>query len=146
MLGIDVSKATLTCTLLEPASRRPLWEKTVDNSEAGVRQLLQRTPSETPWVLEPTGRYSLGVAKQARAAGRAVLLASPRKAKAFLASIQTRAKTDRLDSRGLAHYGLAHSLPPYPIKSERVEQLEGRIRPSHSRPSRKIFRFPLDPA
>lgn len=124
MLGIDVSKATLTCTLLEPTTRRSLWEKTLPNSEAGVRQLLQRTPSEVAWVLEPTGRYSLAVAHQARAAGRTVLLAAPKKAKAFLASIQTRAKTDQLDSRGLAQYGLAHSLPPYPIKSDLVERLD----------------------
>src|SRR5437762_12710334 len=58
MRGIDVSKATLTCTLLEQASGRPLREKTVDNSEAAVRQLLQRTPTQTPWVLERTGTYS----------------------------------------------------------------------------------------
>src|SRR5712692_7633041 len=69
-------------------------------------------------------RYSLHVVKQAQAAGRTVLLAPPRKAKAFLASIQSRAKTDRLDGRGLALFGLSRPLTPYPVKSDTVDELD----------------------
>lgn len=124
MLGIDVSKESLSATLLDPTSRRVQWERTVPNTAAGISQLLHRAPKEVPWVLEPTGRYSTGVAKQARAAQRTVLLAPPRKAKAFLRAVQDRAKTDKLDSRGLALYGCAATLAPYPIKSQQVEQLD----------------------
>src|SRR5207247_143354 len=56
-------------------------------------------------------------------AGRSVLLASPKHAQLFLQSLQSRAKTDRLDSRGLALYALAHSLSEYPTKSALVEEL-----------------------
>jgi len=123
MLGLDVSKETLAVALLDPATRKPRWEAEVPNTPAAVAQLLAKVAPECPWVLEPTGRYSVAVAKQARAAGRRVLLAPPRKAKAFLASLQSRAKTDRLDARGLGLYALAADLPPYPLKSEAVERL-----------------------
>src|SRR5437867_11029040 len=77
MLGIDVSKDQLTCALLDPHSKQLLWETTVPNSPQGITRLLTRTPPTTPWVLEPTGPYSAPVARQAQAAGRAVLLAVP---------------------------------------------------------------------
>jgi transposase len=100
----------------------------VANGPVGFQKLLEVTPANIPWVLEPTGRYSLEVVKAARAAGRRVLLAPPRKAKAYLQSISTRAKTDRLDSRGLALFAAsrsaAHPLPEYPLKSAPVEQLD----------------------
>lgn len=51
-------------------------------------------------------------------------LAQPKRAKSFLESIQARAKTDRLDSKGLALYALAHELPPYPLKTPMAEQLD----------------------
>jgi transposase len=76
------------------------------------------------WALEPTGSYSTNVVKQARAAQRDVRLAEPRRAKRFLQSIQNRAKCDRLDSAGLGLYALCHELPPYPLKSAVVEQLD----------------------
>lgn len=124
MLGIDVSKDTLVCNLLDPNTRKSRWERTLPNTSQGILQLLKQTPAETPWVLEPTGRYSLPVVKQARAAGRQVLLAPPRKAQAYLRSIQTRAKTDRLDSYGLGLFALSVPLAPYPVKSDAVERLD----------------------
>jgi transposase len=124
MLGIDVSKATLTCTLLAADTPRPAWQGSVPNTPAGIRQLLRRTTPGTAWVLEPTGVYSRQVVQQAQAAGRQVLLAQPKRAKAFLAAIQPRAKTDRVDSHGLAVYGLRASLRPFPTKHEAMERIE----------------------
>jgi transposase len=124
MLGIDVSKQTLACTLLNPANRQVDWFRQVPNTPAGVQSLLEAVAPDTPWVLEPTGRYSLVVAKPAKDAGRCVLLAPSKRAKRFAASLSNRAKTDRLDSRSLALFALAQDLPAYPIKSERVEQLD----------------------
>ena len=124
MLGIDVSKNDLSCALLDPTTRRTLWQGSVPNSAAGLQELLARTPAESPWVVEPTGRYSSTVVQLGRAAGRQVLLAQPKKAQSFLRSIQSRAKTDRLDSYGLARYALAHALPEYPVKPALVEQLD----------------------
>lgn len=124
MLGIDVSKATLACALRDPATRQLLWEITVPNTQKGVAQLLSKTPETVPWVLEPTGRYSQFVAQCAKLAGRKALLAPPRKAKAFLSSLQSRAKTDKLDGRGLALFALSQSLVEYPLKEKAVDTLE----------------------
>ena len=100
MLGIDTSKATLQCSLRNPLTQSVLWDLDVSNSESGVATLLNKAPSGVNWVIEPTGRYSVSVVRQARAAGRTVLLAPTRKAKDYLRSLQSRAKTDKLDARG----------------------------------------------
>ena len=124
MLGIDVSKKTLVCTLLASEKQTVLWRNEFANPEAGIAQLLAKTPSDTPWVIEPTGRYSLGAVKGGREAGRDVRLAPTRQAKAFLQSLPQRAKTDKLDSYGLAVFGLSRVLPVYPVKEAWVETLD----------------------
>jgi transposase len=124
MLGIDVSKKTLSCTLLDPTTQRIRWSRDVANTAAGLASLVKRAPADVPWVLEPTGRYSNLAVQTAHAAGRQVLLAPTRRAKHFLASVQNRAKTDRLDSYGLACFALARPLRPYPVKSPALEQLD----------------------
>lgn len=124
MLGIDVSKDTLNCTLLDPATRHTIWCRSYDNTATGISRLLKATPVDCPWALEPTGNFSTAVVKKARSAQREVLLAEPRKCKRFLQSIQSRAKCDRLDSGGIGLYALCHTLPPYPLKSPLMEQLD----------------------
>ena len=128
MLALDVSKKELAVALLDPHSRLPLWERSVNNTPAGIATLLAATAADIPWVMEPTGRYSLSVAIQARAAGRTVLLAPPRRAKQFLARRSPRAKTDRLDARGLAEYALHNSLPAYPVRTTDQERLHQWLR------------------
>jgi transposase len=124
VLSLDVSKDELVCTLLDRSTRQPRWEPTVPNTPAGVRRLLAKTPADAVWVLEPTGSYSLPVVKQAQAAGRTVLMADPKKARRYLQSLNTRAKTDRIDSRGLALFALDRELRPYPVKSAALEQVD----------------------
>lgn len=128
MLGIDVSKDTLVCALFEPATEKFCWERSFANTASGIAELLRATPVDVPWVLEPTGRYSVPVAQAAREAGRQALLAPPQQAKRYLDSLQSRAKTDRLDGRGLALFGASRPackpLAPYPLKSAAVEQLD----------------------
>lgn len=124
MLGVDVAKDTLACTLLDPHTRKALWRRSLPNTHAGVQALLAASPAAAPWILEPTGRYSTSVAAQAVAAGRSALLAPPRQAQSFLRSIQCRAKTDKLDSEGLALFALSRPLDPYPLKTKMQEQMD----------------------
>src|SRR5919112_475828 len=123
MLGVDVGKAELHGTWRDPETRRIRWQGAVPNSEAGIRQLLGRAPGVAV-VLEPTGRYGEPLVRAARAAGREVLPAAPRKARAFLWAEQPRAKTDRVDSAGLALYGLTGRLRPYLLPSPAVDQVK----------------------
>jgi len=124
MVGIDVSKDTLQCALLRYGTDAPLWEMTVANSTEGIAALVQRVPKDARWVVEPTGRYSLLVVQNAQQLDRRVLLAQPRKAKSFLASVQSRAKTDKLDARGLARYALSQPLCAYPLKSVVIDEID----------------------
>jgi transposase len=124
MLGIDVSKDTLAATLVDPQTRQPRWTQNVPRTEAGIRKLLARTPPTTAWVLEPTGSYSLSVVRQAQAAGRTVLKADPKAARHYLKSLSPRAKTDRIDSKGLALFALDRSLRPYTLKAAANEELD----------------------
>jgi transposase len=123
MLGVDVGKAELHGTWRDPETRRVRWQGAVPNTEVGIRQLLRRVPG-TALVVEPTGRYGELLIRTAQAAGREVLLAAPRKARAFLWSEQPRAKTDRVDSAGLALYGLTGRLRPYLLPSPAVDQVK----------------------
>jgi transposase len=124
MLGIDVSKNTLAATLVEAATQNTRWKQSVENTPAGIASLLSRTPTGTPLVLEPSGRFGHLLVQQASQAGYPVLLAPPKKAKSFLASITSRAKTDRVDSRGLALFALSQPLARYRLKSHTVEQVD----------------------
>jgi transposase len=126
VLGIDVSKDTLACNLVHAQTHRSLRELSVPRTAAGVTKLLAQIPADVPWVMEPTGRYSLEVAKLALAAGRTVLMADPKAAHHYLKSLSPRAKTDKIDSRGLALLALDRKLKPYPVKAaplEKVDQL-----------------------
>lgn len=122
-LGVDVGKAELHGTWRDPETRRVRWQGAVPNTAAGIQQLLKRAPGVSV-VVEPTGRYGELLIRAAQAAGREVLLAAPRKARAFLWSEQPRAKTDRVDSAGLALYGLTGRLRPYLLPSPAVDQVK----------------------
>ena len=122
MLGVDVSKAELHGTWRDPQTQRIGWQGVVPNSEAGIRQLLGRVPAGAV-VVEPTGRYGEPLIRAAQGDGRTVLLAVPRRARAFLWAEQPRAKTDRLDSAGLALYGLSGRLRPYLLPSPAVDEV-----------------------
>ncbi len=128
MIGIDVSKDRLDCNFMDAATQKSRWVQAVPRTKQGVSSLLKKTPQGVPWVIEPTGHYSTEVAKLAQAAGQPVLMAPSRKAKAFLNSLPERAKTDKIDARGLALFGLtrAASVPlrPYPLKQPNVEHLD----------------------
>jgi transposase len=96
----------------------------VPRTEAGVRQLLAQLPPEVPWVMEPTGSYSRMVAQLATQAGRIVLMADAKAARHYLQSHSPRAKTDKIDARGLARMALDRPLKPYPLKAAAPEKLD----------------------
>lgn len=122
MLGVDVGKSALHGTWRDPRTDQIRWHGAVPNTTAGIAQLLRQVPA-SPLVVEPTGRYAEPLVRAAQAAGRTVLLAPTRQARAFLWAEQPRAKTDRVDSAGLALYGLHGRLRPYPLPSETVDQV-----------------------
>jgi len=127
MLGIDVSKNKLDASLADPGTRTRLWADVVTNDHAGIQKLIDRTDPSIPWVVEPTGRYSALLVKQASEAGRVVLLAPNRAAKLFLKSCNSRVKNDPMDGFGLALFGLSQNLQRFTLKSDAVEQLDQQL-------------------
>lgn len=123
MIGIDVSKSSLSVCSWDDQRKQARWHAQFENSPAGIRQLLARSAAHEPWAVEPTGIYSGLVARTGVAQGRRVLQASPRAAKQFLASLHPRAKTDRLDAQGLARYASSVELKPVVIKSDLMQRL-----------------------
>lgn len=97
---------------------------TVPNTLQGIRPLLARTSPTDPWVVEPTGVSRQAVVREAQAVDRSVLRAQPKWAKAFLVAIQPQAKTDRVDSRGLALDSLSAALRPFRVQSEAMERID----------------------
>lgn len=128
MVGIDVAKATLAVCCWETGQPAPTWERPYPNTEAGIQELLASTAPEWPWVLEPTGPYSEPVVRLAQAAGRTVLQANPLAAKRFLQSLHPRAKTDKVDARGLARFGQERRLAPYTLKEPSLQRLGELLR------------------
>ncbi len=147
MLGIDVSSKSLATALwLDPRQDKPNWEQEFPNSVAGIDQLLALAPASAPWVVEPTGRFSMLVVQRAHEAGRSVLLAPTRKAKAFLWSLSGgRAKTDKIDGRGLALFGHSQPLLAYRLKSENVDELD-QLLSARRGLSRSVSRLKLQAA
>lgn len=123
MVGLDVSKDALSACAWEKGRPAPTWERSYPNSEAGIRQLLADTSPAEPWVLEPTGPYALLAVELALAAGRDPRQADPLAAKRYLESHSGRAKTDRVDARGLARFGLDRDLPAYRLKDPQLQHL-----------------------
>lgn len=123
MIGLDVSKHTLSVCAWDQQRESVRWEREFENAPAGIHALLAQTPPEEPWVLEPTGCYGELLVSLAAAEGRTVFAAPPRAAKQYLQSLQPRAKVDRLDARGLAIYASTHRLRPYRLQDPHLQRL-----------------------
>ena len=127
ILGIDVSKDKLVCSLVRTGDKERVWLDNFSNNHDGINRLLARVPAGSPIILEPTSWYGNALVAKASASGRTVFLAPGRQAKAFRCSIQTRAKTDPKDSFGLALFGLSRRLWEYRLKSKSVDELDQHL-------------------
>ncbi len=119
-VGIDVSKIRLDIAVHEPATSWP-----ADNTDRGIADLVQRLKELSPTliVLEATGGYELSLVAELAHARLPVVVANPRRVRAFARSIGQLAKTDKLDARVLAHLAATLRPEPRPLPSDQEEQL-----------------------
>jgi transposase len=116
-VGIDVSKARLDVYLDRAGAGESF---AVDNAAAGVAGLIARLgpPAGVALVVvEATGRYGRRAAADLAAAGFAVAVVNPKRARDFARAAGTLAKTDAADARTLAAYGRAIGPAPTPAAS-----------------------------
>jgi len=131
-LGLDVSKRTVDVCLVDPDKRRNHLQ--VSNSPQGFEQLAgwlhNIDPKSVHACLEPTGRYSHGIAKFLLQAGFGVSQVNSFTVLNHGRSKGIRCKNDRIDAFLLADY-CAQNHPPLWVPAEQalvqLRELEVRI-------------------
>ena len=120
-IGIDVAKATLD-VWVEPAGVG--W--TVTNDDRGHAELVERARAHEAGlvVLEATGGYEYAAVVALSVAGLTVAVVNPRQARDFARASGRLAKTDRIDARVLARFGVALRPEARPLPSEETRELD----------------------
>ncbi len=111
VVGIDVSKRYLDVAVAgsEEVVRWP-------NEAGGIAGLVEALSGQAPGlvVLEATGGYEMAAVRGLQEAGLAVAVVNPRQARDFARASGRLAKTDALDARALASFGVALRPAPLP--------------------------------
>jgi len=134
-VGLDVSKNTFDAALAGPDQRYPstplreLSWKAFPRTRSGVKEFLAWLDGHAPKgkarvIMEATGRYSVELTSWLLAKRPTLrpAIENPKNTKAFIDSLNQRNKTDGLDARGLAFYGVERHPTPYePLCKSRQE-------------------------
>jgi len=136
VVGLDVSKRRLDAAIQRAESGK-WYDRKVENSEAGVVQLLERicaklkvTPKALRVVMEATGPYHENAAVWLHARGCEVCVANPKRVRDFAKGMGLLNKTDRADARALAQYGIhadLHLWTPPPPEAVELKALLNRL-------------------
>ena len=136
-VGIDVSKTTLELCMGSLDSSLHVhtsYTGHVANSQAGIDRLLElvncyaQGTSVVHFIMEATGVYHELAAHRLHQNGHKVYIILPTKAKAFVKSINQRAKTDQVDARLLCQLGLERTLQPWVPADALWQQVRGLTR------------------
>lgn len=123
-VGIDVAKDSLAIAV------RPTGESwsTATDPEA-IAALVARIASLAPArvVLEATGGLERRLAAALADAGLPVVVANPEQVRDFARGLGTRAKTDPIDARVLAHFAEVVQPPVRPLASPAERELEALV-------------------
>jgi len=131
-LGIDVSKARLDCTLLDPATDKRK-SKAVSNDPKGFEALsawLDKqgfAAGEVHGVMEATGVYHEQAALWLTDAGMRVSVVNPVQVRDFARGLAMRTKTDGTDSVALARYGALIQPEPWEAPRPEIRELKALI-------------------
>ena len=139
-IGLDVSKADFKychCHLDEALSIHTIKANALKNDAKGVKELVKylKTISDASTlqiVMEATGVYHELLAYTLVAEGFKVAILLPNKAKAFMKSINQRAKTDKIDAQLLSQMGLERKLDQWVPPKEMYSQLKSLTRERNS--------------
>lgn len=103
--------------------------ETIPNQAEALRVFVRSLPPECLVICEATGGYETALLDTLVSAGHAVHRADARKVKAFIRSHGTLGKTDAIDARALARYGLERHdrLPRWCPKSEDQCRLQALV-------------------
>ena len=108
-VGIDVSKEKSTVCVLKPYGEIVMTPRDVQHTESELAKLvseLQKLQEEVRIVMEATGAYHLPVLSYMKENGFFVALINPLEMKRYRCQGIRNAKTDKIDSRIIANYGI----------------------------------------
>ena len=108
-VGIDVSKEKSTVCVLKPYGEVVVMPRDVQHTESELAKLvkeLQKLQEEVRIVMEATGAYHLSILSYMKENGFFVALINPLEMKRYRCQGIRNAKTDKIDSRIIANYGI----------------------------------------
>jgi transposase len=114
-IGIDISKHTFTAclgSLSQDGTSRLSPPQTFDNTKSGFNRLLRwskamiDTTAPVVFLMESTGVYYQRLAHHLHGIGKTVHVVLPNKSSHYAKSLNVKTKTDAVDARVLARFGL----------------------------------------
>jgi transposase len=123
-IGIDVSKDTLE---VFESSTGEL--QTFGNNRKGIKKLVRYIQESSPDIttIETTGKYHRQIARTLYDGGFSILLAQPKRVRDFARGLGILAKTDPLDAKCIALYGLKCDLEPSTLITPEEEDLKDLV-------------------
>ena len=110
-VGIDVAKGKSTVCILKPYGEivsKPFDISHVEKDLGELAAMLLRFDDEVKVVMEATGIYHLPVLTYLQEKGLFVAVINPYLMKVYRSGDLRKAKTDKIDSRIIANYGIEH--------------------------------------
>ena len=110
-VGIDVAKGKSTVCILKPYGEivsKPFDISHVEKDLGELAAMLLRFDDEVKVVMEATGIYHLPVLTYLQERGLFVAVINPYLMKVYRSGDLRKAKTDKIDSRIIANYGIEH--------------------------------------
>ena len=117
-VGVDTGKSQLDIYI------RPLGEYfTVDNSQDGIKQAINRIKKHKPTriIIESTGRLEMPFVCAAAKAKLPIIVANALRIHKFAAASGKLAKTDKLDAELIAYFGEAMKPELTDLKPENIQ-------------------------
>lgn len=134
VVGVDIAKKDFAVAYRVGAVTVDLGK--FDNNAEGYAALQSRLAqactehgvSQIQVVLEATGGYEAALLAYAYAQGWGVSMPNPKKVRDWAKGVGYRVKTDRVDARILAHYGVERQPPLRPQLAVEVTQLDSLLK------------------
>lgn len=136
-VGIDISMKTFDACVCKMDMEQVLsftQSKKFDNTKTGFKELLlwveKQTQNELPvnFIMEATGIYYEEIAYYLHQKGYTLHVLLPNKSHNFFASLNAKSKTDKIDSRLLAQFGVERKFEPWQPASPFFKQLRSLTR------------------
>jgi len=122
-LGVDVSDQWIDVCALQTVDRRILFQKRLARTVEAVGELAREIERPALAVLEGTGGLEVAPARALESFGVGVRVVNPAQARHYALSNGKLEKSDRLDARILAEFGLERQFFPREKPDPKVEEL-----------------------